>query len=60
MFTGSGTTGLAALQLGRRFTGIELSPAFARSPPNGSAKRAGQIVKPVSHDRPSTAGDHDR
>ncbi len=30
MFTGSGTTGLAALQLGRRFTGIELSPAFAR------------------------------
>jgi DNA modification methylase len=30
MFTGSGTTGLAAVQLGRRFTGIELSPAFAR------------------------------
>ena len=29
MFTGSGTTGLAALHLGRRFTGIELSPAFA-------------------------------
>ena len=30
MFTGSGTTtGLAARQLGRRFTGIELSPAFA-------------------------------
>jgi DNA modification methylase len=28
-FTGSGTTGLAALQLGRAFTGIELSPAFA-------------------------------
>jgi DNA modification methylase len=28
-FTGTGTTGLAALQLGRRFTGIELSPAFA-------------------------------
>jgi site-specific DNA-methyltransferase (cytosine-N4-specific) len=30
MFTGSGTTGLAALHLGRRFTGIELSPAFVR------------------------------
>ena len=30
MFTGSGTSGLAALHLGRRFTGIELSPAFAR------------------------------
>jgi DNA modification methylase len=29
MFTGTGTTGLAALDLGRRFTGIELSPAFA-------------------------------
>jgi site-specific DNA-methyltransferase (cytosine-N4-specific) len=28
-FTGSGTTGLAAIQLGRRFAGIELSPAFA-------------------------------
>ena len=29
-FTGSGTTGLAAIQLGRRFTGIDLSPDFAR------------------------------
>ena len=28
-FTGIGTTGLAALQLDRRFTGIELNPAFA-------------------------------
>ncbi len=28
-FCGTGTTGLAALALGRRFTGIELSPAFA-------------------------------
>jgi DNA modification methylase len=28
-FTGTGTTGLAALQLSRRFTGIELSPKFA-------------------------------
>jgi DNA modification methylase len=30
MFAGTGTTGLAALQLGRRFTGIELSLKFAR------------------------------
>ena len=29
LFTGSGTTGLAARQIGRRFIGIELSPAFA-------------------------------
>jgi site-specific DNA-methyltransferase (cytosine-N4-specific) len=29
-FTGSGTTGLAAIQLDRRFTGIDLSPEFAR------------------------------
>jgi site-specific DNA-methyltransferase (cytosine-N4-specific) len=28
-FCGTGTTGLAALTLGRRFTGIELNPAFA-------------------------------
>jgi site-specific DNA-methyltransferase (cytosine-N4-specific) len=28
-FTGTGTTGLDALALGRRFTGIELNPAFA-------------------------------
>lgn len=28
-FCGTGTTGLAALQLGRRFTGIDLNPAFA-------------------------------
>jgi DNA modification methylase len=29
MFAGTGTTGLAALALGRRFTGIDLNPAFA-------------------------------
>ena len=29
MFTGSGTTGLAAIQLGRNFAGIELSAEFA-------------------------------
>jgi site-specific DNA-methyltransferase (cytosine-N4-specific) len=29
-FTGSGTTGLAAIRLGRRFTGIDISPDFAR------------------------------
>jgi len=29
-FTGSGTTGLAAIQLDRRFTGIDISPDFTR------------------------------
>ncbi len=29
MFCGTGTTGIAARQLGRRFTGIELNPEFA-------------------------------
>ena len=29
-FAGSGTTGLAAIHLGRRFAGIDLSPEFAR------------------------------
>jgi site-specific DNA-methyltransferase (cytosine-N4-specific) len=29
-FAGSGTTGLAAIEQGRRFTGIDLSPDFAR------------------------------
>jgi DNA modification methylase len=28
-FSGTGTTGLAALAVGRRFTGIDLNPAFA-------------------------------
>jgi DNA modification methylase len=32
---GTGTTGLAAIALGRHFTGIELNPALPRLPPNG-------------------------
>jgi len=28
-FCGTGTTGIAALALGRRFTGIDLNPEFA-------------------------------
>jgi DNA modification methylase len=42
MFTGTGTTGttgLAALALGRRFTGIELNPAFA-APTAGRLRHA--------------------
>jgi site-specific DNA-methyltransferase (cytosine-N4-specific) len=39
-FAGSGTTGLAAIQLGRRFIGIDLSPDFARL----AAERLAQAV----------------
>ncbi len=41
-FTGSGTTGLAAIQLGRRFTGIELSTAYA----DLAAERLNQAASP--------------
>jgi site-specific DNA-methyltransferase (cytosine-N4-specific) len=41
-FTGSGTTGLAAAQLGRAFTGIELSPAFAAL----AAERLVELARP--------------
>jgi DNA modification methylase len=40
-FTGSGTTGLAAIQLGRRFTGIDISPHFAQL-------AAGRLAKAVA------------
>jgi len=40
-FAGSGTTGLAAIQLYRRFTGIDLSPDFARL-------AAGRLVQAVA------------
>jgi site-specific DNA-methyltransferase (cytosine-N4-specific) len=40
-FAGTGTTGLAALQLGRRFTGIDLSPEFA-------ALAAGRLAQAVT------------
>jgi site-specific DNA-methyltransferase (cytosine-N4-specific) len=42
IFCGTGTTGLAALQLRRRFTGIELSPAFAAL----AAERLRQATEP--------------
>ena len=46
-FTGSGTTGLAAIGLGRKFTGIDLSPDFARL----AAQRLAEAVA----DRPEGA-----
>jgi DNA modification methylase len=42
MFAGTGTTGLAALQLGRRFTGIELSHEFA----DLAAERLAAVAEP--------------
>ena len=41
-FCGTGTTGLAALALGRRFTGIDLNPAFAAL----AAERLRQAARP--------------
>jgi site-specific DNA-methyltransferase (cytosine-N4-specific) len=49
MFTWSGTTGLAAVQLGRRFTGIELSPAFAAL----AAERLREAARPEREGGPS-------
>jgi site-specific DNA-methyltransferase (cytosine-N4-specific) len=43
-FCGTGTTGIAALTLGRRFTGIELNPAFAAL----AAERLRHAVQPES------------
>jgi site-specific DNA-methyltransferase (cytosine-N4-specific) len=44
MFCGAGTTGLAALALGRQFTGIELSPRFAAL----AAERLRDAAEPAS------------
>jgi site-specific DNA-methyltransferase (cytosine-N4-specific) len=41
-FCGTGTTGIAALALGRQFTGIELSPAFAAL----AAERLRHVAEP--------------
>jgi site-specific DNA-methyltransferase (cytosine-N4-specific) len=46
-FAGSGTTGLAAIQLGRRFTGIDLSADFARL----ASGRLAQAVTDQEDDR---------
>jgi site-specific DNA-methyltransferase (cytosine-N4-specific) len=49
MFAGSGTTGLAAAQLGRRFIGIELSTAFAAL----AAERVSEAARPEREGGPS-------
>lgn len=48
MFAGTATTGIAALQLGRRFTGIELSAEFAKL----AAERLSQAARPQQDGRP--------
>ena len=50
-FAGSGTTGLAAIQLDRRFTGIDLSPDFARL----AAGRLAQAAAGKAGGRPMNA-----
>ena len=52
-FCGTGTTGLAALTLGRRFTGIDLNPAFADLAAERLRQAAARAVR-QRHDR------HDR
>jgi len=45
-FTGSGTTGQVALQLGRSFVGIELNPVYAEL----ARKRIGSVAPLFSHE----------
>jgi DNA modification methylase len=47
-FSGTGTTGLAALALGRQFTGIDLNPAFAELAAERLRQAAGAEVPPGS------------
>jgi hypothetical protein len=45
-FCGSGTTGVVALQLGRRFLGVELSPEYAEMAERRITNRAGLFSLP--------------
>jgi site-specific DNA-methyltransferase (cytosine-N4-specific) len=60
-FAGTGTTGLAALQLGRSFTGIDLNPAFvdlaASRLRNAAGTQPGGTGAPGGGNGNGTAGD---
>ncbi len=49
-FSGTGTTGLAALALGRRFTGIDLNPVFAALAAERLRQAAGAASGNISRD----------
>lgn len=51
-FCGSGTTGVAALRLGRRFLGIEIDPAFAATASERCAAAAAGAGEPLHAARP--------
>lgn len=51
LFSGSGTTGVAACKLGRRYIGIELNPEYAEM----SERRIGKALKPNTYADPRAA-----
>jgi site-specific DNA-methyltransferase (adenine-specific)/modification methylase len=53
-FMGSGTTGVAAMRLGRKFVGIEIEPRYfdiACRRIEDAQKQADMFMKPVEEDR---------
>lgn len=56
-FTGSGTTGVAAIQSGRRFIGIEIDEKYAQIARRRIADAAPLFVKPPTATNPALFGD---
>jgi len=52
-FLGSGTTGLVALGLDRRFVGVELNPEYVALAERRLNGRQGSVCRTVRHNRPS-------
>jgi DNA modification methylase len=56
-FSGAATTGLAALQLGRRYIGIELNPAYNQLAQSRLLHARGQANNSATHHRPVVGKD---